>query len=63
MHRIQSGRSGFIASGGLVSPTPTRSERWDQFFKTEFLRVSYDHSQDYPSESACAFGSTQHPML
>jgi hypothetical protein len=58
------GRSDVIvSSSGTVSPAPTISECWDQFFTSEFLRVSYDHSQNYGSESACAFSPAEYPVL
>jgi hypothetical protein len=49
------GRADVIVTGGTVGQPATVSECWDATFISQFLQVSYDPTQNYGSESSCAF--------
>lgn len=56
------GRSDVIVAPG--APPATINECWDQFFNSQFLRVSYDNSQNYGNEATdCAFVPAEYPSL
>jgi hypothetical protein len=57
------GRSDVIVTGGSLTQPATVNECWDQFFKSQYLNVSYDPSQDYGSESSCAFIPAEYSPL
>ncbi|HLL56045.1 MAG TPA: hypothetical protein VK447_20960 [Myxococcaceae bacterium] len=58
------GRSDVKASGGDFSTAATVSECWDTSFKSQYLNVSYEASQNYGTEATdCAFVGAEFSTL